>query len=142
MPKILKDIDVVGNLKATTKSFLINHPSKNKNGWQLQYGSLESPYHGIRLTGNSYVSRTHRIVCLPDYIDDLIYNENINIQITNIGHDKIIYIDDIDLKSKLFRVKTKLRFYDTNSYKFFWSFTGIRKDVARIIVEIDPLEGS
>jgi hypothetical protein len=79
---------------------------------------------------------------LPDYIDDLIYNENINIQITNIGHDKIIYIDDIDLKSKLFRVKTKLRFYDTNSYKFFWSFTGIRKDVARIIVEIDPLEGS
>jgi hypothetical protein len=142
MSKILKDIDVVGNLKATTKSFLINHPSKDKEGWKLQYGSLESPYHGIRLTGNSYVSKTHGIVYLPEYIDDLIYNEDINIQITNIGHNKIIYVDEVDLEFKLFRVKTKLRFYDSNSYRFFWSFTGIRKDVDRIIVEIDPLEGS
>jgi len=140
MPKVLSNVDIEGNLTATTKSFLIDHPSKNKENWQLQYGSLESPYHGIRLTGTSYISKSHSIVRLPDYIDDLIYEEDINIQLTNIGHSKILYIDEIDLESKLFSVKTKLSFYDNNSYRFFWTLSGIRKDVEKLRVEINPLE--
>ncbi len=38
-----------GAFSATTKSFRIPHPTKP--GHDLVYGSLESPYHGIRLTG-------------------------------------------------------------------------------------------
>ena len=39
---------ITGHLSAASKSFLINHPTQANK--KLQYGSLESPYHGIRLT--------------------------------------------------------------------------------------------
>ena len=42
-------LEVNGTFAANTKSFKIDHPTKE--GYKLIYGSLESPYHGVRLTG-------------------------------------------------------------------------------------------
>jgi hypothetical protein len=122
-----------GTISATSKSFLIDHPVKA--GMKLQYGSLESPYHGIRLTGSDSVINGRCVVRLPDYIDSLVSNENINIQITNIKHGKTLWVDSINLPENYFVVCTETNWFDNKSYEFYWSFTAIRKDVADLKVE-------
>jgi hypothetical protein len=124
---------VIGHLAARTKSFVINHPSKaNKN---LTYGSLESPYHGIRLTGKATLVKNTCEVELPDYISHLIHKKDINIQLTASGQPALIYVHKIDIKNNKFTVKGKgLKNYFKN-IEFFWSFTGIRKDVDMLMVE-------
>ena len=43
------DLDVAGALTATTKSFDIEHPTKE--GMRLHHGSLEGPEHGVYVRG-------------------------------------------------------------------------------------------
>jgi len=119
-------------LAATTKSFLINHPTRP--GHKLQYGSLESPYHGVRLTGRDKITSGWCVVKLPEYIRELVNdNEEINIQLTNYQHSKVLYVDSIDIKNNEFTVKTKSWFSD--NARFFWSFTATRKDIDPLRVE-------
>jgi hypothetical protein len=126
-------LQVSGSFGATTKSFRIEHPSKP--GFSLEYGSLESPYHGVRLTGRDKVIKGTGIVQLPDYLKDLIHDDNnLNIQITNIKHGKTIYVDSIDLKNDCFIVKAD-RAKSLGDLHFFWTLTGVRKDVENLVVE-------
>jgi hypothetical protein len=126
-------LQVAGSFGATTKSFRIDHPSKS--GWNLEYGSLESPYHGIRLTGRDKVIKGVGIVSLPVYLKDLIHDDTtLNIQITNIKHGKIIYVDKIDLKNDRFIVKAD-RSKSLGELEFFWTLSGVRKDVDNLVVE-------
>lgn len=121
-----------GHLSASTKSFLINHPTKA--GKKLQYGSLESPYHGIRLTGKDKLVEGVCVVELPDYISELVHEEDVNIQITNYKHHKTLYVDEIDIPNNTFTIKG-YRCKTLGELEFFWSFTAIRKDVPDLIVE-------
>ena len=59
-------LQVNGSFAATTKSFVIDHPSKP--GFKLRYGSLEGPENGVYVRGktNSYT------IDLPDYWVDLV----------------------------------------------------------------------
>jgi len=127
---VVGDVAVSGAFSATTKSFKISHPSKP--GYVLEYGSLESPYHGVRLTGKDTVVNGVCVVNLPDYIKDLVLDDDsINIQITNYKHNKILYIQDIKIPHNTFTVGC-----DTNGlYDFFWTFTGLRKDIPQIVTE-------
>jgi hypothetical protein len=126
-------LQVNGNFGATTKSFRIDHPSKKNHS--LEYGSLESPYHGVRLTGRDKVIKGVGTVSLPDYLKDLIHDDDtLNIQITNIKHGKTIYIDKIDLKNDRFIVKAD-RSKTLGNLEFFWTLSGVRKDVDNLVVE-------
>jgi hypothetical protein len=126
-------LQVNGNFGATTKSFRIDHPSKE--GYSLEYGSLESPYHGVRLTGRGTVIKGVGMVSLPSYLKDLIHDDDtLNIQITNIKHSKTIYIDKIDLKNDQFIVKVD-RAKTLGNLEFFWTLSGVRKDVDHLVVE-------
>jgi len=126
-------LQVNGSFGATTKSFRIDHPSKN--GYSLEYGSLESPYHGVRLTGRGKVIKGAGSVILPDYLKDLIHDDDtLNIQITNYKHAKTIYVDKIDLKNDKFIVKAN-RAKTLGELEFFWTLTGVRKDVESLVVE-------
>jgi hypothetical protein len=123
-------LHVVGSFGATTKSFIIDHPTKE--GKKLQYGSLESPYHGIRLTGSSTIENGKCIVELPDYIYNLVQEEGINIHITNIKHGKVLWVEEVNVSQNNFVVMTE----ETNGeYEFYWDFTAIRKDVEKLEVE-------
>ena len=128
-------MQISGSFSATTKSFDIKHPKiPNK---RLIYGSLESPYHGIRLTGKGKLVRGKAIVSLPDYINALVDFNTVNIQITNIKHDRVIYIDTIDEATNTFTVaanisKNKLK----QDLEFYWTFTAVRKDVPELQVEV------
>ena len=101
----------------------------------LRYGSLESPYHGIRLTGSDKLIDGKCVVNLPEYISTLIRAEGTQVQITNIKHGKVIWIDSIDIENNRFTVKTTSRIAKNTVYEFFWTFTGVRNDVDEIIVE-------
>ena len=101
----------------------------------LRYGSLESPYHGVRLTGQDLVVNGICVVKLPDYIYKLVKSENVNIQITNIKHGKVLWVDNVDVENNQFTVKTKQGFFDKTDYEFYWTFTATRKDVDDLQVE-------
>ena len=131
---VVGTVAVSGAFSATTKSFKIDHPSKPDH--TLEYGSLESPYHGVRLTGRDKVSKGICIVKLPSYLKDLIHNDDsINIQLTNLYHDKILYISKIDLSNNNFIVCAK-RAKSLPDLEFCWTFTGIRKDVDLVVENI------
>lgn len=124
-------VGVDGALNAKTKSFNIEHPLDPAK--RLCYGSLESPYHGIRLTGKGIVSNGICIINLPKYICKLVKEENSQVQLTNIKHNQILWVDNIDVLHNCFTVKT---IDTTDEYQFFWSFTAIRNDVEELIVEV------
>ena len=123
-----------GAFSATTKSFRIPHPTKS--GHDLVYGSLESPYHGIRLTGKGKTKGNRTEIILPDYVKVLIDKETINIQLSVIKCAKILYIDDIIIDDNKFTVKYDKSWYEkSKDVEFYWDFTAERKDVPKLIVE-------
>jgi hypothetical protein len=124
---------IIGHLAASTKSFLIQHPIDSNK--KLQYGSLESPYHGIRLTDRAKIVDNSAIVELPKYISSLVNDEKINIQLTNINHSKVLFVKDVNVARNYFVVGTNRRWFDKKEYEFYWSFTAERKDVPQLEVE-------
>jgi hypothetical protein len=127
------DVIEANHIKAITKSFLVNHPTKKDK--KLHYGSLESPYHGIRLTGKGIVTNGICVVELPEYISNFVLEEDINIQITNYQHNKTLYVHSIDIGENKFIVKLDGMLNKFSNYDFFWSFTAVRKDVEKLQVE-------
>jgi hypothetical protein len=123
-----------GAFSATTKSFRIPHPTKSNH--DLVYGSLESPYHGIRLTGKSFIHKDNCVVILPDYISKLIDENTVNIQLTPIGCSKTLYVKEIKISENKFTIAYDKKWYEKNkNIEFFWDFTAERKDVSKLIVE-------
>jgi hypothetical protein len=127
-------LQVNGSFAATTKSFVIDHPTKPNH--KLRYGSLESPYHGVRLTGEAEVIDGTCTVKLPDYIHALCKQEGVNVQLTNIKHGKVLWVDQVDIDNNEFTVATE----SSGNHKFYWSFTAIRKDIEDMVVEFENNE--
>jgi len=74
-------VDYNGNLRATTKSFDIPHPTKE--GMRLVYGVLEGPEHGVYHRGT--VEGKDKIkIELPEYWYKLV-GENYSVQLTSWG---------------------------------------------------------
>ena len=129
-----RDVDFAESISAKAKFFRIKHPDPKSQFSILQYGSLESPYNGVRLTGAGSLNKGVCVVNLPSYIKYLINEENMNIQLTNKGHHKILYIDNINLNDNSFTVKG-YRAKTGGPFEFFWTFSGVRKDIDPLIVE-------
>jgi hypothetical protein len=126
-------LQVNGSFVAKSKSFRIKHPSKNNH--ILEYGSLESPYHGVRLTGRGVIKNGYCEVKLPEYIKDLIIDDDsVNIQLTSLNHSKLMYVHKINLNDNVFEVKSD-RSKSIKKLNFFWTFTGIRKDIDSLVPE-------
>ena len=71
---------------------------------------------------------------LPKYLKHLIHKTDINIQLTNKGHHKILYVDSVNLDKDHFVIKG-YRSKTGGPFAFYWSFTGVRKDVDPLIPE-------
>jgi hypothetical protein len=71
---------VDGTFAATSKSFVIDHPTKEN--YQLVYGSLEGPEHGVYVRGKV----TDGVIELPDYWTALVDENTITVQLTPIGN--------------------------------------------------------
>ena len=89
-----------------------------------------------RLTGKNTI-KTECKVKLPHYVRDLVTDNNVNIQLTNINHSKVLFVSTINIDENCFVVKRKSNIFDRNKvYDFFWTFTAIRKDIPELQPEI------
>jgi hypothetical protein len=124
---------ITGHLSAASKSFLIQHPADSSK--KLQYGSLESPYHGVRLTDKNKIAFDFVRIDLPNYISSLVHEGGINVQLTNINHSKVLFVKEVNVSKNYFEVGLKRSKNDKNEYEFYWSFTAERKDIPKLTVE-------
>ena len=117
------DLWVGGGLYATTKSFLIPHPTRP--GMKLRYGSLEGPENGVyvrgRLTGSN-------IIELPDYWTALVDPKSITVTLTPIGCASTYYVKEIIDNTVIIAGSRKM-----DCYFVVWAE---RKDVGKLDVEI------
>ena len=114
------NLAVDGAFSATTKSFLIDHPTKD--GMKLQYGSLEGPENGVYIRGTS----GSNIITLPEYWSTLVDQSTVTVTLTSIGYYQPLYIKE---KGKNYiKVGGCKGSYDYVVY-------GERKDVEKLKVE-------
>lgn len=81
---------VRGSMFATTKSFLIDHPTKK--GKKLVHGSLEGPENGVYVRGKVKGD----VIELPDYWTKLVDPESITVQLTPIGRHQKLYVKCVE----------------------------------------------
>lgn len=83
-------LTITGTLNATTKSFLIDHPTKPD--MKLQHGSLEGPENGVYARGRLTDSN---VIYLPDYWPALVNPNSITVNLTPIGPHQHYYVKEI-----------------------------------------------
>jgi hypothetical protein len=113
-------LDVVGHFSATSKSFLIDHPTKENK--KLQYASLEGPENGVYVRGTT----NSAIIELPDYWSALVHEDSITVVLTPIGKKQDLYIKSKNPENVI--VGGVQGSYDYVVY-------GERKDIDRLEVE-------
>lgn len=113
-------LEVNGAFAATTKSFVITHPSKK--GMKLRHGSLEGPENGVYIRGRTNTN----IIELPDYWTKLIDKESITVSLTAIGKTVCPSVGKTTNK--------RISLIGDNIDCFFHVFAE-RKDVAKLVVE-------
>jgi hypothetical protein len=124
-------LQVNGSFAATTKSFVIDHPTKPNK--KLRYASLEGPENGVYVRGKG----DSNVIELPEYWTELVHEESITVNLTAIGRDsnkkiRAYSVDNIE--------DNKVYIYTDSSdniYNYFFTVYGERKDVERLEVEVD-----
>lgn len=128
-------VDGFGNLAATSKSFLIKHPTKED--YALRHGSLEGPEHGVYVRGRLNGTNT---IELPDYWVELIDESTITVQLTSIGKHQNLYVKDI-VDNTIVVANGNLLSSKINCFYF---VQAERKDIEKMVVEFprgtEPLQ--
>jgi len=117
-------VTVTGLLSATTKSFDIEHPTKE--GKRLRHGVLEGPEHGVYVRGK----HNGHIIELPDYWTGLVDEDSITVQLTAIGKAQELYVENIEDNKVYIGSERTIENY-------FYYVQAERKDVDKIEVEYD-----
>jgi hypothetical protein len=85
------ELEIKGELSATNKSFVINHPTKP--GMKLRYGSLEGPENGVYVRGEL---RNTNIIIVPDHWYGLVDIETYTVHLTSIGTFAQLYVVNVE----------------------------------------------
>lgn len=120
---VLNQVNVAGDFSATTKRFLIDHPTKE--GFKLQHGNLEGPEHGVYIRGKS---KTKKIE-LPEYWAGLVDESSITVTITPVGRHQNLYVKSISNEF--------IEIAGAHNLEFFYLIQGERKDVVKLAIELD-----
>lgn len=116
-------LSVNGSFAATTKSFLILHPTQPR--MMLRYGSLEGPENGVYVRGRIQSNR----IDLPDHWRGLVDEETITVNLTPIGNTKMPSVEEVK-NNKVYLKNGFMRKIDCYFIVF-----GERKDVPKLEVE-------
>ena len=114
-------LSVNGSFAATTKSFVINHPTKPD--MKLRYGSLEGPENGVYVRGKSNTS----IIELPEHWTGLVDEDTITVTLTPIGKKQRLYVKEIKDNAVVVGGAWRPNYY--------YTVFAERKDVDKLIVE-------
>ena len=120
-------VSITGQLSATTKSFLIDHPTKP--GKKLRHGSLEGPENGVYIRGKGKTA----IIELPEYWTELIDEDSITVQLTPIGKHQHIYVESI--KNNVIHIQSDEARKNTNNLEYYYLILAERKDVDKLVIE-------
>ena len=116
-------LEVNGHFAATSKSFIIDHPTKEDK--KLQYASLEGPENGVYVRGTT----DKETIDLPEYWSELVHEDSITVVLTPIGKKQDLFI--IEKSNKLIKIGGAEGSFDYVVY-------GERKDIDKL--EIEPLK--
>ena len=120
-------VNITGQLSATTKSFLIDHPTKP--GKKLRHGSLEGPENGVYIRGRG----DNNIITLPEYWTELVDKDSITVQLTPIGKHQHIYVEKIDNNTVYIQSDESRK--STNDLNYYYLILAERKDVDKLVIE-------
>lgn len=119
-------LEVNGSFAATTKSFLIDHPTKPD--MKLRYGSLEGPENGVYVRGRIQGN----FIDLPDYWTKLVNPLTISVSLTAIGaHQSLCVVDISNNRITIINENVLDQGIDC-----FYVVYGERSDVDSLVVEI------
>jgi hypothetical protein len=121
-------LQVNGSFAATTKSFVIDHPTKP--GKKLRYGSLEGPENGVYIRGQLIDSNT---IELPEYWTKLVDSNSITVNLTPIAKHQNLYVESVSIKEVVIGNSNLI---DKNINCFYTVFAE-RIDVEKLQVEVD-----
>jgi uncharacterized membrane protein len=124
-------VDANGNLRATTKSFDIPHPTKE--GMRLVYGVLEGPEHGVYHRG-TIEGKGNLLIELPDYWSELV-NEDFTVTLTPHGNYGV-HIVEKSLNSFIISLSGNLISKKFKAIKVDYLVHGSRKDAPLIIEQL------
>jgi hypothetical protein len=119
---------VNGSFAATTKSFVIDHPSPDKAGWKLRYASLEGPENGVYIRGRL---TNNNVIHLPDYWRYLVDVNSISVEITPVGKYQKLYVEKIQPHFILIATESD------QPVNCFYTVYAERKDVDKLVVEYE-----
>ena len=119
-------LQVVGSFAASTKSFVIEHPTRP--GYDLRYGSLEGPENGVYVRGRLKGNRIE----LPEYWTKLVDPDSITVNLTPVGKHQKLYVEEI--KDNVIIIGNDNLFGKT--VDCFYTVFGERCDVEKLVVEI------
>jgi hypothetical protein len=120
-------LEVNGSFAATTKSFVIDHPTKP--GMKLRYGSLEGPENGVYVRGKLTGANT---IELPEYWTKLVDPDSITVSLTSIGKHQDLFVADIADNVVTIGNGNIL----SKAINCFYVVYGERCDVDKLVVEI------
>ena len=126
------DINILGDLKAASKSFLIDHPDPAKTGWKLQYTCLEGPENGVYTRGRSQSC----CIDLPDYWPHLVHEDSLSVQITPFGSGQMTLKVSEIRDNKVIVEAGNL----DDPIDFFYIVYATRKDIPLLVIEHEPVE--
>jgi len=118
------ELIIVGDFSATSKSFVITHPTKP--GKTLRHGSLEGPEHGVYIRGKLVDGET---IELPDYWIGLVDEDTLTVQLTPSGRFQRLYVDNISNST------VTIANEDDDPIDCFYFVQAERKDVDKLVVE-------
>ena len=117
------DLTIAGVLSATSKSFVIDHPTRD--GFKLRYGSLEGPENGVYVRGQLVDGTT---IELPDYWTGLVDESTISVNLTPIGaYQQLVVVSTLENKVQVECANAPINCY--------YTIYAERKDVAKMVVE-------
>ena len=120
-------VSIIGQLSATTKSFLIDHPTKP--GKKLRHGSLEGPENGVYIRGKGKKA----VIELPEYWTELVDEDSITVQLTPIGAHQHIYVESIS--DNKIHVQSDEARKNNNELNYYYLILAERKDVNKLTIE-------
>jgi len=115
-------LHVHGSFAATTKSFVIPHPTKENH--KLRYACLEGPENSVYVRGRT----TEPVIELPDYWTGLVNEESITVNLTPIGNKKV-WVEEIN--------NNKVSIGSNDSIDCFYTVFAERTDVEKLEVEVE-----
>jgi len=113
-------LKVTGSFAATTKSFVIDHPTKENHS--LRYACLEGPENSVYVRGRT----KDGTIDLPDYWTGLVDEDSITVNLTPIGN-KRVWVESINNNS--------VNIASDDDIDCFYTVFAERKDVEKLVVE-------